>query len=100
MFLLSQTHSATQRDVDAAFYRRGPPPPAVNDDFARRIKQAERAYRGARPAEYLLGLFRRRLKSVLDCDQDPVPEVIEAVQVTDLVHILDAAPQGGCRVVL
>ena len=31
-------------------------PPAVNDDFARRIKQAECTYRGARPAEYRLGL--------------------------------------------
>lgn len=40
----------------ATSIRLGSPPPAVNDDFARRIKQAERAYRGARPAEYRLGL--------------------------------------------
>ena len=42
--------------TDAASLRLGSPPSAVNDDFARRIKQAERAYRGWRPAEYRLGL--------------------------------------------
>ena len=63
--LLSQTHPATQRDVDAASYRHvAPPPPAVNDDFARRIKQAERAYhrRNFAPSsivKYQASRFRR-----------------------------------------